>query len=651
MSKNSILFTMLIIMPVFGQNRAFEQKTGSVYHVHPGLAKPQFDSTDVFDVLHYRLDLNFPFQSSAFSGSVTLTCRALKTLEGIDLEMGDLTADRIHLRSESVAFEHRSETLSLVFPRTISADDTFSIRIHYHGEPDEQGFYFYDRCAYTMSEPEEARYWFPCHDVPWDKATAELFITVPAGVEAASIGLIQSRTVSVDGLFETFHWLTEYPVATYLICVTMSDEYSVWSHWFVTETGDSLEMPYYVFAEDSAKSKIDVKNMKTAMAFFTGTFGSYPFEKYGTATVSKAWFGGMEHQTMTTVIQNWFRGDGSMESGFVHELAHMWWGDAVTLSDWPEIWLNEGFATYSQMLFTEYFYGEAVFRSHMQNNRRAYFEQTSEFDFPIYDPPRESLFNWAITYIKGAWVLHMLRGVVGEDPFFKILSEYYTQYKYRNASIHEFRKVCESVYGKSLDWFFEEWIYRTGYMQLAYGWKNDRLDNGGYRIRMMIEQGHDLFHMPIHMQIQGPEGGVDTTLWISSYSHRFTFMLPDSATGIQIDPEGWVLMTDTLVQNMVPEYVLSKPKLLPVSPNPCEGQAMIQYILPWNRADWSVEIAIFNLRGQKIRTLINQNQIPETYSVFWDGRNTSGRRVASGMYILELRADNYCMQQKITVIR
>ena len=625
MLRAGSVLLLLGILSVYGQNHPFEWKSDAANRARSRLAKTQFDSTDIFDVLHTRLDLNFPYESSAFSGSVTLTCRALDTLEGIDLHMGDLTADHIFMRGESVLFAHDNEILTLMFPRAVSMNDTFSIKIEYYGAPSERGFYFYDRCAYTMSEPEDARYWFPCHDVPWDKATAELWITVPTGVEAASIGLLESRTKSPDGSCEIFHWSTDYPVATYLICVTLSDEYVVWSDWFVTETGDSLEMPYYVFTEDSAKSKIDVKNMRAAMAFFTSSFGFFPFGKYGTATVTKAWFGGMEHQTMTTVVQNWFQGDGSIEEGFVHELAHMWWGDAVTLSDWPEIWLNEGFATYSQLLFTEYYYGDEVFRSDLQNHKQ--------------------------TYIKGAWVLHMLRHVVGDVSFFDILTEYYDLYKYNNASIRDFQTVCESVYGQSVDWFFEEWLYRTGYMQLAYDWENDLRDNGTYQIRLAIQQRHASFVMPVDIRIHTFGFDIDTTLWISASSQRFTFILPDSAIELRLDPEGEVLMTDTLTEELVPDYILPEPVLSAVSPNPVGVETWIQYVLPWNRVDWSVRLDIFNIRGQRIRTLVNEKQTPETYSLLWDGTNASGHRVASGMYFVKLHADQFLLEQKMTVIR
>lgn len=641
---------LLFTYGLFGQTDLFEWKLYPQSGRKSMLNKTEFDSSGTFDVLHYRFDLNFPLTSSYFSGSVTLFCRALEPLQGIDLQMNGLTIDKITLRGDSVSHLHRWEQLSLNFNETISMQDTFSLKIDYHGSPDEKGFYFYDRCAYTMAEPEEARYWFPCHDVPWDKATAELYITVPKGVEVASIGLLKNRHSSIDNRWETFHWSTDYPVATYLICITMSDEYALWSDWFVMEN-DTLEMPYYVFIEDSAKSRIDVKNMVEAMSFFTQAFGPYPFEKYGTATVTKAWFGGMEHQTMTTVVKAWFQGNGSVESGFVHELAHMWWGDAVTLSDWPAIWLNEGFATYSEEMFREYFYGRNASRSSLQYKKNVYVEQSAYLDFPVYDPPREHFFNWGITYIKGAWVLHMLRGVVGEEAFWQILPSYYNKYRYGNASISDFQFVCESVSGMSLDWFFQEWIYRKGYMRLAYDWKNYLNDQGSNRLRLMIEQQGPVFTMPLDIHMTGRDFKADTTLWISESRHQFSFLLPDSVTEIQLDPDEWILMTDTLMTSLIADTVFASPAFY-AAPNPFQDRTSLCYILPENRAEWTVQIHIYNLRGRKVRTLVHRKTVlPDTYSIVWDGFDDRGRPMASGIYFAELRTDSCRKQCKLTIIR
>lgn len=638
---------------VYGQQKPFESKIVQSGKVLPGLFKTQFDTIGSFDVQHYRLDLTFPFISSEFSGSVTLICLAMRALEGVELHMGELTADQIYLRGNSVSFSHQDDILSLIFPQTISAEDTFSLCIQYHGAPDKQGFYFYDRCAYTFSEPEDARYWYPCHDVPWDKATAELHITVPVGVDVASIGLLKKREISQDGFWVTFHWATQYPVATYLICVTMSKEYAVWSDWFVTADGDSIEMPYYVFIEDSDKAKIDVQNMQAAMAYFIETFGPYPFEKYGTATVEKAWFGGMEHQTMTTVVKDWFRGNGSLESGFVHELAHMWWGDAVTLNNWPAIWLNEGFATYSDMLFQDYFYSQQErLKNGMRSYRDTYLKKADLLDFPIYNPLPENLFNWEVTYLKGAWVLHMLRKVVGDQAFFTILPHYYQQYKYKNTSISEFQAICESQYGQSLDWFFNEWIYGSGYIKLGYQWKNFPVELGGYQVRLAIQEQNQMYKMPLDVQLEYATRVMDTTLWLDSPMELFVFNLSDSVRSITLDPDVWLLMADTLQNDLISSSdILPESGQFIIAPNPFQKETYIQYNLSQQQSEWQVGVNIYNARGERVRRIMNKKQDSGIYVVKWDGTDDHNQCLPSGVYIVELSIEKTLYYSKTMILR
>lgn len=647
------IFLCLYAVMGHGQPKPFESKKAQTNDYPSELFKTQFDTVGSFDVLHYRLDLTFPYTSSAFSGSVTLTCQAKESLSSIDLQMGDLTADHVYLRGKPVSFSHEDELLTLAFSQSISAKDTFSVVIQYHGEPDEKGFYVYDRCAYTFSEPEDARYWYPCHDVPWDKATAELIVTVPAGVEVASVGLLKKHSISPDGLWETFHWATQYPIATYLICITMSDEYATWSDWYITSEGDSIEMPYYVFAEDSAKAKIDVQNMKSAMAFFIDTFGPYPFEKYGTATVEKAWFGGMEHQTMTTVVQNWFKGDGSVESGFVHELSHMWWGDAVTLNNWPAIWLNEGFATYSDILFQDHFYPDQErLKNGMRSYRENYLKRADILDFSIYNPLRENLFNWEVTYLKGAWVLHMLRKVVGDEAFFTILSRYYQKYKYKNASIPEFQAICETQYGQSLDWFFNRWIFQSGYMKLEYQWKNTFIENDEYQIHLFISQQHPEFKMPLDVRLNFSDHTIDSTLWLSRSFETFEFYSPDSVLSMTLDPDVWLLMKDTLRNDLktIPDF-LPETFQLTIAPNPFQTETLIQYVLPPLQDEWQVRVNIYNARGELVCQLIDTRQASRIYALKWDGRDDASHALPSGVYVVEFAAENHLHYRKIMILR
>jgi aminopeptidase N len=222
---------------------------------------------------------------------------------------------------------------------------------------------------------------------------------------------------------------------------------------------------YYVFREDSALAAYDFANVPHMMDAFNYYFGPYPFEKYGMVAVTPFAYGGMDHQTMTTINRSWINGTRANEFGIAHELAHQWWGDMVTMSDFRHIWLNEGFATYAEALFTEYFYGQNTYAPRIQWYQDYYFIYDEYYGrFPLFDPV--AIFN-AAEYFKGALVLHMLRGMMGDEAFFNGLRQYGQLYRYGNASTEDFRAVMEDVSGLSLFTFFHQWIYEPGYPELS----------------------------------------------------------------------------------------------------------------------------------------------------------------------------------------
>ncbi|NQT23970.1 M1 family metallopeptidase, partial [candidate division KSB1 bacterium] len=542
------------------------------------------------DVLHYTLEFNFPYVSSSYTGRSEMRVRVLQSnLEAIDLHMEGLISGQVTVNDQAVETTLAGDQIQIDLPITPEINDTLDVSITFGGAPDEHGFYFYDRCAYTMSEPEDARAWFPCHDVPWDKATAELTITVPQGVEVASIGLLQSQTIDPIKQTETFIWKTDLQVATYLFCITMSDEYAIWSDWFVTDVGDSIEMPYYILREDSAMAVIDVTAMPDAMTIYSNLFGAYPFEKYGTAEVTPFRSGGMEHQTMTTVNRSWIQGNRAVENGFVHELAHMWWGDAVTLEDWPDIWLNEGFATYSEALFFEQYYGRERFQEKVRYMRNQYLNRSKARDFPIYDPPSGELFNWGISYNKAGFVLHMLRALIGDAVFFDILQTYFETYLYQNASTAQFQAVCELVSGKDLNAFFEQWVYQSGYPQLEYAWYSESAGSEGVDTFIRIEQVQNsktipipIFSFPLDLRIHSSSTVQDTTIWINDAMENFVFRLSARPDSIELDPEIRLIHTAAFSETgaLRSSEIPSTFDLLPNFPNHFNPSTAIYYNVP-----------------------------------------------------------------------
>lgn len=612
----------------------------------------QFDTAADFNVLHYRLDFSFPLETSTYSGRATLSIRSMaEGLETIELDMVGLTADSVLYHDEPADFSQTESMIQIHLNPPVGLGDTVQVSVVYQGEPGHGGFYVNDRTAYTYSEPVAARQWYPCHDVPWDKATAELFVTVPVGYEVASIGLLENRSLSEDGLRETFHWKTSYQIATYLIAVTMSEYYARWSDWYVMDD-DSIELSYYVYTWDSTDAVYDFGNMVEAMAFFSERFGPYPFEKYGMVEVDRFVVGGMEHQTMSSINSSWITGSRLVENGMVHELSHMWWGDAVTLNDWPAIWLNEGFATYSEALFFEYKYGRDSLKYKMELSKNYYFTQAEAYDFPIYNPPEGELFNWGIVYNKGALVLHMLRHVIGDSCFWNVLQTYFQTYQYGNASIDEFQNIAETLSGISLDWFFNQWIYSAGYPVVLYAWYIESGTQDACSLALGFQQtGDRVFQWPLDVRIQNANTYLDTTLWIRHEEEIFSLELQFKPDSIVLDPQKWSLFKYSWKQEGRREGEgYPGLKLYPNFPNPFHGSTMIYYEIPEKEKGQRIRLIVFNLQGRQVRTLIDSRKNGGHYWAVWNGDNGQGIKVASGLYLLGLYTEEDAIFHKVIVV-
>jgi aminopeptidase N len=344
----------------------------------------------------------------------------------------------------------------------------------------------------------------------------------------------------------TFNWKSSYPIATYLVSVAVS-KYCYWSDTYTSLDG-TKQMPvvYYAFPKDSANAYNDWKRTPEMIRFFAKTYGEYPFinEKYGMAMFG--WTqGSMENQTLTSMGYLIVDGNNSYEEIVVHELSHQWFGDAVTLKDWKNIWLNEGFATYSEALWEEYTKGKAAYLDYMRKYDYGYFKGT------VY-APEGYIFSPSVyptIYQKGGWVLHMLRGVIGDENFFKLLREYFEKYEYKNAETKDFQTLAEEVSGQKMDWFFDEWVYEgTGRPRYEYSWKfenfQDQPNTGAYTVRLQLKQvqdDRDVYKMPIKIDVETEAGTKEFTIFNDKREQSILLTVDSKPKEVQIDPEGWIL--------------------------------------------------------------------------------------------------------------
>ncbi|MBI5836954.1 MAG: M1 family metallopeptidase [Candidatus Eisenbacteria bacterium] len=498
------------------------------------------ESLHSYDALHYRLDLDFPCLGTSLSGTCAITLRASAPLGTVTFDCVSLNVDAVTQQEAPAPFSVAGGQLTVTLPHALAAGESTVVTVTYHG-PAARGYYqAYPETWFTFTEPSNARYWFPCYDQPWDKATSEIHATVPDTMFVASNGVqIAPPDWNPVTRKKTYHWGTNFPVATYLVSVAIGN---------YAELADSaayVPLRSYVLRADSAKAAVDFSRLPDMVDFYGSIWGQYPFENYGMAA-TKNFGGGMEHQTRTTISRGWITGTRSWERGYAHELSHQWWGDMVTCLSWPNVWLNEGFASYGDILFTEHAYGADSARTRLRAWAVAYFKEESTSSYSLYNPPSNKLFGLSI-YYKGAWALHMLRHVMGDSAFVRGWRDFGAAHRYAGATVADFQAAMEARYGGPLNWFFDPWIHGKGHPVLRVSRNTVPRVTGGYFNYVTLEQvqpGGGVFRMPVELGLRA--GGRDTvvTVWIgqdgsATSTSQCTLEWPvDSVT---VDPAGWLL--------------------------------------------------------------------------------------------------------------
>ena len=539
MKKIKIYLVLLLVLqlhPLFAQEIPYHE-SGKKSDLRLFFLEEQVQD---FDVLHYEFDWKLDFESQHIVGKAVVKIRSQSTLNKITLHLSDnMNVTGITQDLTPVSFSHQNDLLDIYPLQTLDPDEKLTVTISYSGFPQSGLNFTYhgeDPIIWSLDEPNGAREWFPCYDVPSDKATVKMFITVADSMIVASNGDLIDVKSNPDQT-KTYTWEENYPISTYLISIAATN-YETFSDVY-TSGLETMEVFYYVYPEHLTQAIEDFSVTVPMMEFYADVFGEYPFleEKYGMAVIPGN--SSMEHQTCTSLSSRLVTGTHQYDYIIAHELAHQWWGDLVTLTDWADIWLNEGFATYSDALWVENLYGLEGLKSRMADFKYQYMIRHEGQDHPLYDPPLGHLFC-EIEYEKGAWVLHMLRFVVGDDNFWQILKEYAQLYAYSNASTEDFQAVCEQIFGADLSWFFDQWIYEAGYPIYLFGWGFSDQN----KIRIVIHQIQEelpLFSMPVELEFILPSGSVKKVVWVEEEKNVFEFDFQERPLNVLFDPDSWIL--------------------------------------------------------------------------------------------------------------
>ncbi|MGA2664724.1 MAG: M1 family aminopeptidase [Nitrososphaerales archaeon] len=529
------------------------------FHV-PGSRKHYLPDRE-FKTEHLRVELRVDPEKKTIAGRCHLKITPLGgDLSVVHLDAAEMRVSSVELDGAAVRFDHDGRRLSVraaapltPAPHLVTVEYSASPR---HGvyfvHPDE-GYPDKPVQAWTQSEAEAARFWFPCYDHPNDKAASEMVLTVPEGFQAISNGRLLSQETKGDG-WTTYHWHESAPHSSYL------NSFVVGRFVQVDASAGKVPLQYYVPERKSKDALRYFGQTPEMVATFEQVTGvAYPYEKYAQVAVHDFIYGGMENISATTLVDNRFPDERTEEDYaarysrperdhvelVAHELAHMWFGDLVTTRHWPHAWLNEGFATYMEAIYHGKKYGHDAFLQNMLYKALWHFdEDESRYRRPIVENDylyADDLFD-SFTYEKAAWMIHQLRGILGDEAFFRGTAAYLRRFSYANADTDDYRKSMEEASGVSLERYFEQSFHRAGHpeFEVEYAW-----DGGVARVGVRQVQRTDemtpVFDLPAEIVFYTRRGRLAKKVRIGGESESFQFELDSEPSIVEFDPEGWLL--------------------------------------------------------------------------------------------------------------
>ena len=495
------------------------------------------------DVLHYDISLELTDSSDLIAGTTKIQIAIQdQGISGMWLDFAGMDVDALFVQEIRRPFVHRNGRLSFDFGRAFSKNEIAFVEVRYHGEPHSVGMLikkngYGRRVFFTDSWPDLAHYWFPCIDHPSDKATADISVTAPEKYDVVSNGRMVGTISLLDGRKIT-QWTESKTIPTYSIAVGAAE--------FSIAYGPDLKGTHlisYSYPQDSEVAAQRFGSTIPALAFFSSLIGPYPYQKLAQIE-SVTRMDGMENASAVFYGQSVFQGMPPLKSLVPHEIAHQWFGNSVTPADWDHLWLSEGFATYLSAMFDEHQYGADA----LKRNMDSYAKKLEAYPFarsePVINPNQTDLMDKlnSLTYEKGAWILHMLRGILGDTEFFDGIRRYYLRYEGKNVLSIDFQRVMETVSGISLDTFFKQWLYQPGWPRYVLSWKWNE-SKGEVEVSVRQIQTTALFDMPLQIAFTAGKLRKALRFRISDRSQIFRVPLSTKPSSVEIDPAGWVLKT------------------------------------------------------------------------------------------------------------
>ena len=455
------------------------------------------------DVQHYLFSLTLSDTSNMIRGTADVTVRFLRDAIWLRLDLDgkkgqDTGMTAWSVRENGIDLSYEQDGASILVHTKAGAGSLHTYTVQYGGIPRDgliiSSNKFGKRTFFGDNWPNRAHDWLPCIDHPSDKAPVDFIVTAPDHYQVVSNGLKIEDTL-LEGHLRRTHWQEKVPLATKVMVIGVAD-------FAVDHPGNVGDIPVYsyVFPENREQGFHDYAMAMGILPYYIRTIGPFAFEKLANIQ-SKTIFGGMENASAIFYYENSVGARG-VEELMAHEIAHQWFGDAVTETQWQHLWLSEGFATYMTHLYMENKYGTDTLKAGLSADRIKVIAFAAERQIPVVDTTVKGqymkLLN-ANSYQKGGWVLHMLRRKLGDTLFWRGIDKYFALYNGRNANTDDFEKVMEGVSGQNLRLFFKQWLYTPGLPVLQVSRTYDA-SKALLTIQVTQEQGH-LFSFPLEYSL------------------------------------------------------------------------------------------------------------------------------------------------------
>jgi aminopeptidase N len=613
------------------------------------LSKIQYPGDTKIDVTYYGLNLAVTANPNYLVGAVIIEVKADTTIDNCFLDLRDaLSIDSLLLNGTSISnYTHSSHKINITLDRTYLQGEMFTVKVYYQGTPGSSGFGSFEFSSHqgtpaiwTLSEPYGAPDWFPCKDTPEDKAdSSDVWITVADNLFGVSNGTLVGVTNNGNGT-KTYHWKNHYTIVHYLISLAITN-YHEYTNYFVYSPTDSMPVIHYIYPEDFNGYKSQLDKTPSMLEIFSDRFGIYPFleEKYGHAQFG--WGGGMEHQTVSSM-------GGFSTDLMTHELAHQWYGDMITCKDWHHIWLNEGFATYLEAVYDEAKNGQAAYDSKIASEMN--WAKNAQGTIWVQNISSVGqIFNYERSYAKGACVLHMLRGVVEDSTFFDIMRAYADdpELKYGVAVTEDFQEIAENIYGQSLDYFFQQWIYGENYPKYTVSWSKNLISGSTYQIDLNVTQDVNTFPsyftMPIKIKVNTTSGDTVVTVFNNVQNQNFLFQVNGDPQSINFDYGNWILKTLSPITEVEDIVVPKEFSLEQNYPNPFNPSTKIKYTIA---SEGFITLKVFDILGNEIAALVNSKQDVGSYTVDFDAS-----KLNSGVYFYRIETKSFVETKKMLLMK